>query len=111
MFKEQNSINTEIIKVKVDTLNNILSEYKPKDIDIDFLTIDVEGLELVILKSIDFERFAPKMILVEDLFFYNQENDIIDYHSSELYQFLKSKNYVFVAKTWYTLLFKRVAHH
>lgn len=32
---------------------------------IDFLSIDVEGLDLIILKAIDFERFKPKLVCIE----------------------------------------------
>jgi FkbM family methyltransferase len=54
----------EITKVKVSTLSKILEEYCGNKFP-DFLSIDVEGLDLDILKSIDFEITAPKVICVE----------------------------------------------
>lgn len=46
------------------SLNSILEEFKeiPK---IDFLSIDVEGAELDVLKGINFKKFRPKVVLAE----------------------------------------------
>jgi len=108
LVHDDNGAKATVLKINVDTINNILNTFLPFGVQIDFLTIDVEGLELTILKSLDYEKFSPNLILVEDLFFYDQDMDILDYHKSELYTFLKSKNYILVGKTWYTLLFKKI---
>lgn len=52
------------IKVQVRTLQNILDEYNV--LDIDFCSIDTEGSEYNILKSIDFIRTRIKIIIVEN---------------------------------------------
>lgn len=53
--------------VYIDTLENILDAYLPKDINskIDFMSIDVEGSELSVLKSNNFIKYAPTIIVVE----------------------------------------------
>ncbi len=50
-------------KVEVRTLTNILSEYEIPSID--FLKIDVEGLDFSVIKSLDFELYRPKLLLYE----------------------------------------------
>ena len=46
------------------TLNSILEKSKaPKEID--FLSLDVEGAELEVLKGIDFDKFSFKYMLIE----------------------------------------------
>ena len=46
------------------TLNSILEKSKaPKEID--FLSLDVEGAELAVLKGIDFDKFLFKYMLIE----------------------------------------------
>ena len=41
-----------------------LCEKLPTDI-IDFLKVDVEGAEEVVLKGMDFEKFLPRLIIIE----------------------------------------------
>jgi FkbM family methyltransferase len=94
----------EIKKVKVQPINDILEKYLPQGQHIDFLTIDVESFEIRILKSFDFEKYAPDFILVEDLNYKNY----VSFQKSHLRIFLKEKGYVAVGKTDLTILFKRV---
>lgn len=50
--------------VDCDTLNNILSQnlfYK----EIDYLSLDIEGHELTVLKAFDFDRWQVKLMTVE----------------------------------------------
>lgn len=54
-----------IVKIKTETFNNTLDEYLPENTTIDFLTIDTEGYDFRIIKSIDFERYKPKVIVTE----------------------------------------------
>lgn len=61
---EHNYDSHSTIKVKTDTLTNILHSKKISKID--FLSIDVEGTEMDVLLGIDFTLFRPKLILLED---------------------------------------------
>jgi hypothetical protein len=58
---------SKIIKVKTVTLNSILANSAFSNKPIDFLSIDVEGLEYKVLKNFDFEKYKPKVIVVEFL--------------------------------------------
>ena len=51
-------------RVKLRTLNSILAETGVNRID--FLSIDVEGVELQVLQGLDFARHAPRLILIEE---------------------------------------------
>ncbi len=87
-----------IKKIKTQTINKIIENSPFKDKKIDFLSVDVEGSELAILKNFDFIKYSPKVIVVEylDLSLKKLEiknlniNNII---KSEIYKLIKSKNY------------------
>jgi FkbM family methyltransferase len=49
--------------VPARTLTSLLDEVGVADVD--FLSLDVEGFEAQVLRGLDFERHAPKIILVE----------------------------------------------
>jgi len=51
-------------KVPVRKLSDVLDEHA-KDIEVDFLKIDVEGTELSVLRGLDLRRHRPKVILLE----------------------------------------------
>ena len=54
-----------IIEVPARTLNSILTEAGAPQ-PIDFLSIDVEGHEIAVLRDFDFIRWQPRLILLED---------------------------------------------
>jgi FkbM family methyltransferase len=53
------------IKVPVRTLDDILIEGEAPQ-PLDFLSIDVEGHEIEVLRGFDFSRWRPRLILLED---------------------------------------------
>ena len=75
----KNKINFKNIKkkniVKTDTLNNICDKYNVMNID--FLKIDTEGHDLIVLKSINLERINVKLIKIEHK--HLDENEIKNY--------------------------------
>lgn len=106
-LSEQRSASNKrsyIVKEKIDmqtcTLENILDKNLPKDCQIDFLSIDVEGLDFDVLKSNNFEKYNPRIILVEMLD--ANYNDVI---SSNISNYLKVYNYQPIAKSVNTIFF------
>lgn len=91
----------QIKKVKTKTLNSIIESSKFQNDKINFLSIDVEGHEFEVIKSIDLNRYSPEIILIEfmekknnEIKFYNQNiNSIIN---SDLYNYMTKYNYYFV---------------
>ncbi len=75
-----------IEKIKSRTLNSILEENQITHID--YLSIDTEGSEFNIIKSIDFEKFSINIISAEN----NDPND------NSVRDFLQSKGFKFITK-------------
>lgn len=90
------------IDLKTKRLSQILDEHLPKDQEIDFLNIDTEGLDMEVLKSNDWERYRPKVILAEVF-----KNSLSTIESSDIVLFLKSHNYEVYAKAVNTVIFKQ----
>lgn len=66
LFKDKERLRLrEIRRVSVKTLNELLEENHIHDID--FLDIDVEGLDEKIVLSFDWKKYRPKCVLVEIL--------------------------------------------
>lgn len=86
--------------VPVRRLDELLSEHLPKDKIIDFLSIDVEGLDLQVLKSNDWDRFRPLVLLVED-----RAADIGQLSSDPINAFVTAAGYRLAAKTVNTLIY------
>jgi len=55
------------ISIKTERMTDILDNYLPKNQVIHFLSLDVEGFELEVLLSNNWESYRPKIILVESL--------------------------------------------
>ena len=90
----------DIIKVEVKPLDKILDIHLIND-EIDFLNVDVEGLDLEVLKSNDWSKYRPKFVLVEIL-----KSSLHDIHKDPIFQLMKEKNYTIFSKQVNTVFFK-----
>ncbi|HFG1569380.1 FkbM family methyltransferase [Vibrio cholerae] len=61
----KNGFNRQIVTVPVITLKELLEKYITDQQPIHFLKIDVEGLEEQVIKSSDWDRFRPWIVVVE----------------------------------------------
>ena len=108
---ERSSINTlektrghrakETKNIKITTLDNVIENSKFSDQEIDFVSIDVEGYELNVLKGFNIKKYKPKMLTIEYIDptmekeeFYHQNIDNI--LNSDVYKFMENNNYHFV---------------
>lgn len=82
----------ELIEVKCYTFNDLMQEHGIYHIDL--LSIDTEGGELDILKSIDFKKINIDIIVVED-----------NLNNPEFISFLNLKGYDFVKRLYQDILF------
>ncbi len=55
-----------VVKIPLISINRIMAEHFPPG-GPDFLSIDIESLDLAVLKTIDFARFRPKVICTETI--------------------------------------------
>ncbi len=103
--RDKNS-NFEIIeerKIKTYPLSKILDKYLPKDQKIDFMSIDVEGLDMIVLESNDWKRYSPRYLLVECI-----GDTVEDIMQDKIYRFLSEKGYKIVGKTYRTLILRKI---
>lgn len=100
--RDKNTRYKIIKEVKVPTmpLSGLFSQFLPKGQKVDFMTIDVEGLDLEVLKSNDWEKYRPDYLMVEDTF------DDNGFNESAIHKFLHSVNYKLVARTTLTSIYK-----
>lgn len=95
----------ETRKVRTRRLDNILAESLPAGEQIQFMSIDVEGLDLSVLKSNDWSRFRPEYILVEawDL-------ELAKSANHPLVIFMAMQDYDLVGKAYSTVFFRDERH-
>lgn len=87
------------IDVAVTTLESLLDKHAVGQ-RIDFIDVDVEGLDLEVLQSNNWQKYRPRIVMVED------QNKVSDaFTSLPTYRFLREQDYVLVAKTYSTLFF------
>lgn len=106
-LSEQRNIsqnNYKIIKtipLQTRTLSEILEKYLPEEQEIEFLSIDVEGMDFKVVKSNDWKKFRPQLVLVEILC-----SSLADIEQNELTQFLIQNGYEIYAKAVNTVFFE-----
>jgi FkbM family methyltransferase len=83
-------------------LKDILNEYVNENQRIDFLSVDVEGFDLEVLKSNDWIRCRPEYVLVECLGI-----SLADLSTDNTYIYMNSLGYRIFAKTVNTVFFRR----
>jgi FkbM family methyltransferase len=87
--------------IKVERLDSILNKHLPKDVEIDFLSIDAEGLDFEVLKSNNWDLFRPACVLVESL-----DSSLEKVIQGEIFLFMKARGYGLFARTYNTLVFR-----
>lgn len=81
----------------VVTLTSVLDKHL-KDREIDFMSVDVEGSELEVLQGNDWQRYRPRLILIE---IYHRGKEIQSYLNSHGYRLIwsNSTNGIFIDET------------
>ena len=82
-------------KVQLETVGNIVDEHTFQNVN--FISLDVEGLDLAILKSIDFNKIRPELLCVETIEFslnnnLNKNQEIISYMLTQGYRVYADTN-------------------
>lgn len=79
--------------ITVNPLRDIIAQHAPETA-IDFLSVDAEGVDLDVLKSNDWEKYRPSIVMVE------MNNEVVG-----ITNFLNSKNYILVFNNQYNGIF------
>lgn len=93
----------QVVDVRQRRLAEVLAEHVPAGREIDLLSVDVEGLDLEVLYSNDWDRYRPSVVLVEDL----DSRDLAAAVDSRMARFLAEHGYQPLAKTAINVLFGR----
>ena len=83
-----------VVGVPIVPLSEILSKHLPDGKEIDLLTVDVEGFDLHVLQSNDWERYRPSVVLVETFGL-----SFEDLSSDPVAMYLRALGYVVYSKT------------
>lgn len=62
-------LETRNIEVKQRKLDTLISQFRSDWQNIDIICVDVEGWELEAISGLDFNKFKPKVIIIENLFY------------------------------------------
>lgn len=81
-------------------INDLIAEYFK--ICPDFVSIDVEGLDLPILQSLDFNKFSPPVFCIETMEFNHMQ---LGKKNKEIIAFMEQKGYVVYADTYINSIF------
>ncbi len=84
------------------TLAEVLNEYLIENQVIDFLSVDVEGLDYQVLMSNDWSKYQPNIVLVEDL----EITSLDRINNSKIYNLMREQGYELYSKSVNTLIFK-----
>ena len=87
--------------IATDSLASILKSVSCPN-QIDLLSVDVEGFDLEVLQSNDWNNFIPEIIIVECL-----KSDLSCLTKDPIYLYLVDRNYGMIAKTGHSVIFKR----
>lgn len=91
-----------VIDVKVLPLEDVLSTYFPTPTYFDFISIDVEGMDLEVLLSNNWKKYRSHIVLVEAMEF----APINKINESLIFNFLQQQGYELIAKTPRTCFFR-----
>ncbi len=93
----------DILKVPVKPLAEVLDHYATNQ-KIDFMTVDVEGLDLEVLQSNNWDKYRPQFVLAEIL-----DSSLDHLAEDPLVRFMVDNGYSIYAKLFHTTFFKRIS--
>ncbi len=91
----------DTLKIKVMPLKKILDSYLPEGKEIDFMDVDVEGMDFEVLQSNDWEKYRPTVLVIEIL----PANTIEELTNNPMYIYLREKGYSLFAKLFNSSIF------
>lgn len=105
LAKERDGLRTykidKKIKIRTDTLAAILDQYNAPS-DIDFMSIDAEGLDLEVLKSNNWQKYRPKLVIAECF-----QDTLKGMATDPICVYLETQGYVAYAKTGNSIVFQQ----
>ena len=90
----------DVVKIDVCTLEQILDKHLSFN-EIDFMNVDVEGLDLDVLQSNNWTKYRPSYVLAEIL-----RSSLHELDQDTVVKFMREQGYVVFAKQVNTVIFK-----
>jgi FkbM family methyltransferase len=90
------------VPIETRPLGGVLDEHLPTGMSIDFMSIDVEDLELEVLRSNNWQKYLPEVLLVELL-----DCTPAGLADKPVAKFIYEQGYSFFAKTFNTFFFRK----
>ena len=94
-------VKPRIVRVPCTTLENVLDQYMDGSENIDILSVDVEGFDLEVLKSNNWDRYRPEIIIAE-----TYEKSIAELTEADIYKYMLIKEYELIAWLCPSLIFR-----
>lgn len=88
--------------VQTVPLAEVLDRFLPAETRIDFLNVDVEGLDLEVLRSNDWSKHRPRLVLAEE----RERGDLAVLLETPVVHFLRDQGYRTIARTLNTVVFR-----
>ncbi|MFM0725165.1 FkbM family methyltransferase [Paraburkholderia strydomiana] len=92
---------TSVRSVETTTLDDVLEHSRYSDDEIDLLSIDAEGHDYHVLKSLDLYKYKPKIIIIE-----SSSVSMREVIESTVYNYLEQRGYRLVSWTHLSLIFR-----
>lgn len=87
-------------KVGIININKIIERYAKEEVS--FISLDIEGLDLDVLKSFDFNRYRPSVFCIETAVYSNNK---IPEKSREIHEIMSHNGYIVYADTYINTIF------
>ena len=91
-------------EINSNTLTKIIDKTKYQNRKIDFLSIDTEGKDFEVLRSLNFKKYDPKYICIE---IYSDKNVSFNVKKNLIYKYLIKKNYKLLFNKRENYIFKK----
>jgi FkbM family methyltransferase len=88
-------------EIKTQRLDEILDKHLPPAQNISFMSVDVEGHDLQVLQSNNWQKYRPNIVLAEVL-----SKNVKEVMQDKVTVFLEEQGYILVAKSVNTCFFK-----
>ncbi len=92
-------------RIKTQTLTNLLNEQNFQK-RFELLSIDVEGVDLQVLRGLDLRRYQPQVICIEN---WNSKDGISAIMSSEIHKHLINQDYELIAFSGLSTIYQRLS--
>lgn len=99
VYKPEPFTHGETVQVPKISLNDLLKKYHVKKID--FLSVDVEGAEPMVLAGFNIKKYRPELVCIEANKGTDIQKSIMDYFKKNDYEIIREYSTLDVGQNWY----------